>query len=241
MKPLIGITTSIESRDNGREFSVLNNTYKEAILKAGGIPLLIPVNSSEYAKEVIQYLDGILLSGGEDVHPLFYGEPPLTKLQTLSPERDRWELELFKQAMKKNIPLLGICRGSQIINVALGGTLYQDIDSQLPGVNGHHPTGIKGDEIYHNIDIDLGSELYKIFIVEKLGINSFHHQGIKKLADNLKISSFSEDGIIESYEYAKMESQYIVGVQWHPEGMIGKHKEFLKLFENFVERCKKNT
>ncbi|MGL5099612.1 MAG: gamma-glutamyl-gamma-aminobutyrate hydrolase family protein [Fusobacteriaceae bacterium] len=239
MKPLIGITTTSEIRDNGKVFISLNNTYKEAVILGGGIPFLIPVNNPEYAKEIVQHLDGILFSGGEDVHPIFYGEAPLIKIGTVNPDRDRWELELFKEARKKMIPLLGICRGCQIINIALGGTLYQDIDSQIPGVNGHHPVGIKGDEIYHHINIDPTSELYKIFTTQKLGINSFHHQSVKKLGEGLVSSAFSEDGIIEAYQYSEIENNYIMGIQWHPEAMVNKHQEFKKIFENFIVKCKK--
>ena len=239
MKPLIGITTMAEFRENGKNFSVLNNTYKEAVLKGGGIPILIPVNDPGDAEEIVQHLDGILFSGGEDVHPIFYGESPLINLGTVSPERDRWELELFKAARKKKLPLLGICRGCQVMNVALGGTLYQDIDSQILKANGHHPVGIKGEEIYHFIDIDPTSELYQIFITEKLGINSFHHQSVKKLGEGLIVSALSEDGVIEAYESFEMENNYIMGIQWHPEIMRSRYERFHNLFESFIAKCKK--
>lgn len=239
MKPLIGITAMSEFRENGKSFTALNSTYKDAVLAGGGIPILLPINDPEYAEEIVQHLDGVIFSGGEDIHPLFYGEAPVLRLGLLTPQRDRWELELFKKAREKQLPLLGICRGCQLINVAMGGTLYQDIDSQVPGVNGHHPSGIKGDEVYHHIRINSSSELQKIFSAEKLGVNSFHHQSVKELGTGLVASAVSEDGIVEAFEYFHMEKEYIMGIQWHPEAMIGRHREFIELFENFIKRCKK--
>lgn len=239
MKPLIGITVMPESREKGRVFNIINQSYKDAILKAGGVPVLIPLNEPEYASDYLDPLDGILFSGGEDIHPIFYGESPLMKLGTISPERDRWEFELYRLAFEKKIPILGICRGCQLITAAAGGRLYQDIDTQVNFVAGHHPIGISGDEIYHFVDIADSTHLHKILKKDNIGVNSFHHQSVKELAPDFKMGAISKDGIIEAFEYYDMEERYIMGVQWHPEAMVTRHEIFLGLFRDFIKACKK--
>lgn len=141
--------------------------------------------------------------------------------------------------MEKSKPILGICRGCQVINVFLGGNLFQDIDSQVKNVFGHHPKGVLGDEKYHRIKIKKDSELYKIFNREIIEINSFHHQSVKELGEDLKVIATANDGIVEAFQSYHMDEHYILGIQWHPEAMVKRYDEFLKIFENFVEKCSK--
>lgn len=239
MKPLIGITVFHETRELNKKYIALNNAYVEAIEMAGGIPILIPFAGEDLAREYIDRCDGILFSGGEDVSPMFYDEDPKKELGVIDTRRDFWEKALLKAAVDKNKPILGICRGCQVINVFLGGSLFQDIDSQVKNVLGHHPKGVLGDEKYHRISIKKDSELYKIFNREIIEINSFHHQSVKDLGEDLKTVATSNDGIVEAFQSYDMDKNYILGIQWHPEAMVKRYDEFLKIFENFVEKCSK--
>lgn len=241
MKPLIGITVFNELRDRGRKYNALNFAYVDAVKMAGGIPIMIPVLEDSDGFEYINRLDGILFSGGEDMSPLYFGEEPIRELGQVDSRRDENERKLFLAAKEKKMPILGICRGSQVLNVYMGGTLYQDIDSQVKGVQGHHPTTTLYDERYHMIDIVEGTTLYDIFKTKELGINSFHHQAVKELAPNLVATAHAKDGIIEAWENKNMEEHYILATQWHPEAMIHRHREFLKIFENFIERVKREV
>ncbi|MGL5231767.1 MAG: gamma-glutamyl-gamma-aminobutyrate hydrolase family protein [Fusobacteriaceae bacterium] len=239
MKPLIGITVFHETRELNKKYIALNNAYVEAIEMAGGIPILIPFADEALAKEYVDRCDGILFSGGEDVSPLFYGEDPKKQLGVIDTKRDFWEKALLKAVVEKSKPILGICRGCQVINVFLGGNLFQDIDSQVKNVLGHHPKGVLGDEKYHRIKIKKDSELYKIFNREIIEINSFHHQSVKELGEDLKVIATANDGIVEAFQSYDMDEHYILGIQWHPEAMVKRYDEFLKIFENFVEKCSK--
>lgn len=239
MKPLIGITVFYETRELNKKYIALNNAYVEAIEMAGGIPVLIPFVEEGLAKEYVERCDGILFSGGEDVSPMFYDEDPRKELGVIDTRRDFWEKALLQEAVEKNKPILGICRGCQVINVFLGGSLYQDIDSQVKDVLGHHPKGVLGDEKYHRVNIEKSSELYKMFNRDIIEINSFHHQSVKDLGENLKVIATSNDGIIEAFQSEDMNKHYILGIQWHPEAMVKRYDEFLKIFGYFVENCSK--
>lgn len=239
MKPVIGITTFLESKEMGKKYQSLNNSYIEAIQLAGGIPILLPIIESDLsdAEEYISICDGILFSGGEDISPLLYNESPSKYLGVVDTRRDFWENELFKAILSSKLPTLGICRGCQVINVFKNGSLYQDIDTQIEYVNGHHPKGILGDEKYHSATLKEGSLLREIFGNDSIEINSFHHQSAKSMGENLVITALSDDEIIEAFENKNMDDHYIMGIQWHPEAMIKRYPEFLEIFKNFVTQC----
>ncbi len=239
MKPLIGITVFHENRELHKKYISLNNAYVDAVEMSGGVPILIPITDGILAKEYVSKCDGILLSGGEDISPLFYQEDPIKEIGSIDTRRDFWEKELFMEALNQKKSILGICRGCQLINVFSGGSLFQDIDSQVKGVLGHHPKGVLGEEKYHRAKLEKGSHLYKIFQEEVLEINSFHHQSVKELGKGLITSAVANDGIIEAFESEDMSKQYILGIQWHPEAMVKKHSEFIKIFTSFIESCKK--
>ncbi|OOM82086.1 putative glutamine amidotransferasec [Clostridium puniceum] len=238
MKPIIGLALSNRVKSK-KIYSVINNDYIKAVQKAGGIPILIPFSDNiENIKEYTNKLQGIIFTGGEDISPLFYNEEPRKEVQCIIEERDRFELELFKEVYEKKIPILGICRGLQLINIALGGNLYQDINSQIPNSYGHAPKYTLRSNLYHSVKIEKGSKLFDIFKTEDLKVNSFHHQSIKELGKNLKITANSNDGIVEAIE--SVDEKFLVAVQWHPENLVEKHGEFLKVFEALINIAKQN-
>lgn len=237
MKPIIGLALSNRVKSK-KIYSVINNDYVKAVQKAGGIPVLIPFSDNlENMKEYTNKIQGIIFTGGEDISPLFYNEDPIKEVQCIIEERDRFELELFKEAYKKQIPILGICRGLQLINVALGGNLYQDLNTQIPNSYGHAPKQTPRSNLYHSVKIEKDSKLFDIFESEDLKVNSFHHQSVKKLGTNLKVTALSNDGIVEAIE--SINDKFLVAVQWHPENLVEKHEEFLKFFEALINEAKK--
>ncbi len=230
-KPVIGLTCHLREHN---AFSVFVKEYIDSVFAAGGIPVCIPPIEDEGDFDTyIGMLDGILFTGGADVSPVCYGEEPLREINYIAPYRDHSELGLFKRAYEKNVPIFGICRGNQLINVALGGTLYQDINRQMPDSYGHYPEDTPSNELYHSVNILEGSRLKGIMGEEKLYVNSFHHQAVKVLGTNLKVAALSKDNIIEGIE--AVDERYLLGVQWHPECLTKKYPEFLKLFKSFVD------
>lgn len=192
-----------------------------------------PSEDMDFLGEIFFKCDGILISGGSDIDPKHYGEDNLPGNGNISPLRDFSELFLAKMAMEKNKPILGICRGAQIINVALGGTLYQDIYGQIKDITlikhvqeapKWYPT--------HEITITKGSKVWKSLKTESVRVNSYHHQAVKDLAPGMKATSKTSDGIIESIELDG--HKYAVGIQWHPEVMWERHSLFLNIFSDFV-------
>ena len=237
-KPIIGITMFRENKAAGT-YNSLNLDYANSIIEAGGIPILLPITNPNLCEEYLNIIDGILFSGGEDIAPHLFHEEPILKLGSVDSIRDNFELTLFSKAFDRKIPILGICRGLQLINVALGGNLYQDIDTQVLNVNGHHPSNIARDELYHSVIIEKNSFLYKVFKSTKISVNSFHHQAIKNIGQNLIISAKSQDGIIEAIESSDIHSHFILAVQWHPENLKTKYLEFLNIFKVFIEASQK--
>ncbi|AGF55211.1 putative glutamine amidotransferase [Clostridium saccharoperbutylacetonicum] len=236
MKPIIGLALSSRVKPK-KVYSVINNDYIKAVQKAGGIPVLIPFSDNlENIKVYTNKIQGIIFTGGEDISPLFYNEEPIKEVQCIIEKRDIFELELFKEVYKKQIPILGVCRGLQLINVALGGSLYQDINVQIHNSNGHLPKYALRSNLYHSVKIEKGSELFVIFKTEDLKVNSFHHQSIKKLGKDLRVTAHSSDGVIEGIESLK--EKFLVGVQWHPENLVERHSEFLKLFQALIDNAR---
>ncbi len=239
MRPIIGLTTSIYTNEKNITLNSLNYNYIRAVLMAGATPLLIPVTSyDEVIDDYVKLLDGIIFTGGVDLAPLYYGENPIKEVHSISAERDENELKLFEKLYGTNTPILGICRGMQLINVALKGSLYQDINAQLPNSLGHYPKDTKADVLYHSVKLEEDSILFRIFKKYDIKVNSTHHQSVKDLGEGLKISAYSQDGIIEAIESASKDAQFILGVQWHPEALVVKHREFLELFNYFIEKCR---
>ncbi|MEA4999815.1 MAG: gamma-glutamyl-gamma-aminobutyrate hydrolase family protein [Candidatus Limiplasma sp.] len=231
--PIIGVTGSIED-DEHRQF--INSNYLARLLKAGMIPLVLSLDMDSHQIPLcLDRLDGLLLSGGNDVDPMMFGEAPTTGLGAVSPKRDKLEMHVVKEAYRRNMPIFAICRGIQSLNVALGGTLYQDLPSQYRAADDHPPLlhAQTAHERYpsHKITVTPGTPLYEIFQEDSLAVNSFHHQAIKALAPPLTVCARATDGVIEAvYD---TEKPFVLGVQWHPERM----KEGMPLFHAFEKAC----
>lgn len=236
MKPIIGITT-FESEEKG--YHRIKSNYINSVFAAGGIPINIPIIHEEKDYDAyLDILDGIIFTGGLDVSPLSYNENPLKEINSTSSIRDKYEMGLFKKAYERKLPILGICRGLQVANVVLGGSLYQDIYVQVPGVLGHQPDDMPNDEFYHSINIKKDTKLFNIFRSEKIFVNSLHHQAIKELGEGLVIAALSEDGIIEAVE--PTDDRFLIGLQFHPEDLTKKYEKFLNIFRELVLAAKSN-
>lgn len=232
-KKIIGLSSQHEYLSN-RKYVQVNNTYIDAILQGGGTPVVLPIiKDLDKIDDYLNLVDGLVFSGGGDISPLYFNEDPIKEIGSISLERDMMEFELFKRAYKRGIPILGICRGMQLINISLGGTLYQDIFTQLPYSIAHVCSDTH--QGFHAINIIRDSIFYDIFREEKLIVNSQHHQSIKDLGNNIKVTSTSSDGIIESIESTN--DKFVLGFQFHPEALINNYKEFIKIFDYFIERC----
>jgi len=230
-KPLIGITPWY---DYDKRLTYIKDGYIEGIAKAGGMPVLLPLTvDEEFLEEIMARFDGFLLSGGADIDAVYYGEHNRPYNGEISPYRDKMEIYIARRAVELNKPLFGICRGIQVMNAALGGTLYQDIFSQIKDheLIKHSQNAPKWYPT-HGISIERGSIVSTAFEGVTANVNSFHHQAVKDVAPCLKATSWSADGIIESIEHK--DHIFAVGVQWHPELMWQKDPVHLRLFEAFV-------
>ncbi len=227
-RPVIGITGNYN-----QETCTLAEGYYQSVLKAGGIPFIIPpFYETDRLGELLDRLDGIIFSGGGDINPLLLGEEPIKELHSITPERDLQELLLARLAYDRQIPMLGICKGIQIINAALGGTNYQDIHTQMKGIRIKHSQDQDRRYPSHQVSITDGSILAKLFGTE-LAVNSFHHQACKTAAPCLTVTAMSTDGVIEAVESNEFKS--ILGVQWHPETYILRNStDMLPIFEWLV-------
>ena len=235
MKPIIGITTCSEKRPR-KPYASVSRNYIDSVLQAGGLPVMIPSTGDKEALDgYINLIDGLLLSGGDDVHPLLYGENPINENGEVDVDRDECELSLYRMAYEIDMPVLGICRGIQVMNVAAGGTLYQDINAQHSGSLGHDPHGTPVSTPYHMVHIEEDSRLFEIFQSDKFAVNSFHHQAVKAVGNGYRVTALSADGIIEGIQASA--KRFIIGVQWHPEDLAFKHPEFLRLFSAFVREA----
>jgi putative glutamine amidotransferase len=240
--PLIGITADLwEGGTKGetpyRESGwFLPLRYCRALESAGAVPLVLaPTPSNAALHRLLGSLDGLLISGGNfDIHPSFFGEKPIAGLGTIKQERTEFELQLTAAALKKNLPILGICGGAQAINVVLGGTLYQDIGAQMPGAD-EHEQGRKKIICGHKIDIREGTRLKQILQRRRLEVNTTHHQAVKALGHGLAINAVAPDGIIEGIE--STQHSFVLGVQWHPEVLAPRRIDQRRIFTAFVKNC----
>lgn len=234
MKPIVGIAGYQYYKEHNSDYfydlEISPKGVTDHLRKAGALPIIIPLSKPEDAKSYVDKIDALVIPGGDDVSPIYYGEEPLSKLGKNSPKRDLFDLALIKEAHKQQKPILGICRGLQIINVAFGGSLYQDL-SYKASVNVQHEqkTDLKYET--HSVMIEKDSFLSNIY-VSKLMVNSYHHQAIKRIAPNFKVTAKSTDGIIEAIEHT---DQKIYAVQWHPELMAKHNSEHQKVFDAFVK------
>jgi putative glutamine amidotransferase len=230
-RPAIGVT--IENARQEPEVFRLREDYVRSVETAGGLPLVLAPGRPEDAAEVLGRVDALLLTGGADLDPKYYGEAPHPKLGPTFGERDAFELALVREALRRDLPLLAICRGHQVLNVAMGGTLVQDIPSQLPGAGAHDPD-VERWETCHEVEILPGTRLREILGTERVAVNSFHHQSVKGLGGDLVLSARSPDGVVEGIELPRGNRRFVVGVQWHPESFWDHPPGFGSLFEALV-------
>ncbi len=214
----------------------VNAAYVRVVAGAGGVPLILSqLMDAAHAGAALEACDGLLLTGGEDIDPAYYGAERSPKLGAVDHERDRFELALFTAARERGLPVLGICRGLQLINVALGGTLYQDLPSERPSDVDHNPDSSRHARAHH-VRLAPGSRAARVLGVDRLVPNSFHHQAVKQLGAGLVASGWSDDGLVEAIETS--EGPWLLAVQWHPEEM---HEDVtapeLKLFRALVEEA----
>ena len=237
-KPIIGITSAYEYEEDCSSCkTTVSIDYTKAVIAGGGIPIILPVvEKKEIILEQIKFLDGLLLAGGNDLNPFLYGENFKQGIKEVSEKRDKWEIYLFEEFLKTKKPVLGICRGHQLINIYFGGTLFQDLryvgEKVLKHRQDFHP-----ELVTHRVKfIDSENILYELY-GEEISTNSFHHQVIDKLGENLTSLGITEDGVIEAIQMKT--HPFLYGIQWHPEMMTARgSSEMKKIFEVFVEKCK---
>ena len=238
--PLIGITTSV-TVDQISERAYVNATYIRAVQAAGGIPLLLaPHFTPEVQTALWQRLDGLVLTGGGDIEPARFGEARHPAVDDVSPARDDLEIGLTRRAVDDDVPLFAICRGIQVLNVALGGTLVQDVPSEWPNALAHtqkaprheatHPVKVMGE----------GTRLGRVLGALEVEVNSMHHQAIKRLGEGLREVAWAPDGVIEGVEMPG-EERFVLGVQWHPEELVGHDQAARNLFAALVDAARRRT
>lgn len=233
-KPVIAI---VPLYDQERDSLWMHPGYMDGVIEAGGIPVMLSlVNDDVSLKETAYYFDGFIFAGGDDLNPELYHQAKAEYCGKLNQKRDEMEPKLLKYVLEADKPILGICRGIQLLNACLGGTLYQDLDQQF------HPTCIHRqpapyDHPSHQVKIVENTPLKDILNQETLMVNSCHHQAICQLAPALKPMAYSDDGLVEAVYLP--DKKYVIGYQWHSEMIYKKSDDHLKLFKDFVDNCKK--
>jgi putative glutamine amidotransferase len=224
----------------GRHINAQNSSYIRAIISAGGAPVLIPVEArDDVLCTLFEQADGILLTGGGDIAPHFFGEIPHGSINDVQSARDELEITLVRWALEEGKPLFGICRGIQVMNVAAGGSLYQDIASQCPSADRHdffYSGDYPRDFLAHPVAIEPASQLGRALSIDHLPVNSLHHQALKDVPPIYRAVAHSPDGIIEGIEAPH--HPFAVGVQWHPEELVASQEAARRLFLAFVNMCR---
>ncbi|MBI5965502.1 MAG: gamma-glutamyl-gamma-aminobutyrate hydrolase family protein [Chloroflexi bacterium] len=232
-KPLIGITTRNGKDSDGHPLTALQHSYINAIVQAGGLPILIPaIFSEDDFLDLYSRLSGILFSGGGDVAKEHFNGSPHPRIGEVDEKRDFTELTLMRSAVHDGKPILGICRGAQVMNVALGGTLYTHIHAQLTGALDHDYPGSLRRTIVHPVNVNETTRSAEIFGETLLNVNSLHHQGLKDIAPSLRVAGYAPDGLVEIVEIP--DHPYAVAVQWHPEWLTDQ-LSMQRLFKSFVD------
>lgn len=237
--PIIGVFADTMSCNKGGFGDVtrqyINAAYISAVEDAGAVPFIIPVsNDLEKTKKLIDLCDGLLFPGGEDIDPGYYGENPHKNLGEIRPEVDKFLFHSLLYALEQRKPALGICKGMQMIVVATGGSLYQDIYSQREEETFLHCQSGRRTYGVHQVQIDKDSRLFQILETGQIATNSMHHQSVRTLGKGLRLSAHTEDGIVEAVE--SLDGR-LIGVQWHPEEMVPESGAMKRLFKNLVQRA----
>ena len=223
--PLIGISCGRTSSGAAS----LSTNYTDAVTRVGGVPVIFPtVSDPALAVRLIEKVDGVIFSGGPDLDPSYYGETVWNETVEVDTLRDISDLMLMRAALASKKPIMAICRGEQLMNVVLGGTLFQDIPTQVDTLVKH------GGGVRHRIGVEKGSVLYQLFGEDSLTVNSSHHQAVKAPAPGIRVTAHADDGIIEAYEYGDQ----VIAFQFHPEGMARTDDTWLAPFQYFIRKVK---
>lgn len=230
-RPRILLTTSTgQGSDLKRLEAVTGRNYSEATVRAGGLPVMVASLQPELADQFLDGIDGVLFTGGVDVHPANFGQEPSRDLGRVDTDRDRFELALYRSARDRGLPILGVCRGHQLINVAEGGSLHQHLSSGIADLD-HSQKAMDG-EPHHTVTLEPGSILAAAFGRTSIVTNSYHHQAVDRPADSVRVTARSGDGIVEGIEGRS--GAWLLGVQWHPEMSQGRYEEQLAPFTAFI-------
>jgi putative glutamine amidotransferase len=240
-RPLIGVTGHRPAGDPGPRGTVAaKEAYLAAVLAAGGLPVVLaPVDSEEQVEAVLDAVDGLLFTGGQDVEPARFGQPLLNQTVKTEPDRDAFELPLIRGAIARDLPVLAVCRGCQVLNVALGGSLWQDLPAQRPGGLPHRQDGPRS-AVTHAVRVQPGSLLARVVGDEQtLLTNTFHHQAARDVPEGLAVSATAADGTVEALEAPH--KSFVLGVQWHPEDLVPARSAHRRLFQALVDAARKAT
>lgn len=238
MKPLIGLspTPHLTVQDHGTfRLNTLNENYTKAVQAAGGLAMMLPPHQSDIPA-LLDRLDGVIITGGGDVDPTRYGQERHAKTEEVDDERDAFEIAVIEEAIRRDMPILGICRGLQILNVALGGTLHQDVDDLVPDSHQHkqHDEKVEHTETYQTATLTPGANFLRDIVkIEAIEINTFHHQCLDRVSDSLQTVATTEDGIVEAVVHPGL--TFGLAVQWHPEMLAPSRPEHAAIFQALVE------
>jgi putative glutamine amidotransferase len=236
--PLIGVSTSITVATHP-ERAYVNSTYLHAVQQAGGVPVALPPQLSAASLEQLGgALHGLLLTGGGDVDPALFGEAPHHTLYDVAPSRDTLETSALTLALRRGLPVLAVCRGIQVLNVALGGSLYQDVGTE-PGTQIPHSQTEPRDQPTHKVKVTPGSRLAEALGTDELEVNSMHHQAIKRLGRGLTVVAWAPDQVVEGVELNDP-VRFVLGVQWHPEELVGHSDSARRLFAALVAAARRS-
>lgn len=235
MKPIIGVTPALEKDETTY---MVHRAHGDAIVNAGGAPLILPYGFGVQIKQLAQTIDGLYLTGGDDIDPHYFKEEPQQHLGKVDPLRDRFEIELVQEIMSLEKPILGVCRGSQIMNVALGGTMYQDLVAEKNCTLIQHKQNRLLHYSSHFVEVKESSLLYDIVQKKRIKVNSNHHQANNQLGKDLQVAALSEDGVIEAIELRG--KPFMLGVQWHPEQLLLRNDNCSQLiYTRFVHEARR--
>lgn len=233
MKIIIGVSSNLKE-----DLLSVPMSNIRAITQFGGVPIVLPNLVIDEITEIANTINGLLLTGGGDIDPTLFGEEPLPGLGNIVPERDLFEMALVKRMLELNKPILGICRGAQIMSIAMGGDMYQDIYSQKNGPLLQHDQQAPNWHGSHFVEVTEGSLLRKIVGMDKFKVNSYHHQALRNMPEGFIVSGVASDGVIEAFESTK--HPFALGIQWHPESLLTKGDASSRaIFETFMNACMK--
>jgi putative glutamine amidotransferase len=233
--PIIGITAGNDP--NNEAFYILRWDYIRSVEAAGGLPVILAPGGAAEHPGLFDRIHGLIISGGSDIDPARYGQEPHPALRRISTQRDEFELTVTRSAIARGTPILGVCRGAQVLNVALGGTLVQDIPSLVGTSLVHYDAALPRHALVHEVSIVPGSLLRRILPLERVEVNSLHHQAPDQLGEGLVPVAFSDDGVVEAIELPG--DKFVLGIQWHPEAFWAYGAPFAPLFEALVGAARK--